>query len=81
MNVPATKDMIQEAEGNLEVPEIRVWCHPHWIDKSELDYFEEFNSFQVALNFIQEHTEAERMPLVAFRGYELNLWGIKEKKE
>lgn len=77
MNIAATKDIIQEVEGNLEKPEIRVWCHPHRIGKSGSDGYKVFPSFQEALVFIKCTKEAERRPLVAFRGYEINLWSIE----
>jgi len=76
MNVPATKDLIQECEGNLEIPEIRVWCHPHVIGEEGDDYFYKFDSFDDAMKYIKEHPEAERIPLIAFRGYELNLFDM-----
>ena len=74
--VAATLDIIQVCEGNLWVPELRVWCHPHYIDKAGDDYYEVFGTFQEALDFIAKHKEAEDSPLVAFRGYELNLFEI-----
>ena len=77
MNIPTLKDIIQETEGNLKVPEIRVWCHPHKIGKSGDDYWHMFDSFEKALDFIKKHKEAESNPLIAFRGYEINLWEIK----
>jgi len=82
MNVPVTIDMLQEMDGNLQVPEIRVWCHPHRIGKSGDDYYEVFDSFEKALNFISSRQEeAEDVPLIAFRGYEINLWEMAEKTE
>ena len=77
VNVPSTRDLIQEVGEKLEVPEIRVWCHPHVIGKSGDDYCHTFDSFKEALDFIKEHKEAESMPLVAFRGYELNLFALE----
>lgn len=80
VKVPATQDIIQETKGNLTVPQIRVWCHPHKVGKSGDDYYQVFDSFAEALNFIAKHKEAEDAPLVAFRGYELNLFEIDELK-
>ena len=77
MKVPALKDAIQEVGGNLEIPEIRVWCHPHYIDKDGDDYYYTFKSFKYALTFIAKHREAEDQPLIAFRGYELNIFGME----
>lgn len=77
VNVPATKDLIQESEGNLTIPEIRVWCHPHHIGESGGDYYNVFNSFMKALAFIKKHKEAERVPLIAVNGYELNIFEVK----
>jgi len=74
MEIPALKDLIQQCSGNLEVPEIRVWCHP---DEGD-DYYEIFSSFQQALTFIKNNSTAERVPLIAFRGYEINIFVIKE---
>lgn len=77
VKVPATKDLIQEVEGNREIlPEIRVWCHPHRINEAGDDYYYVFPTFLEALDYIQTHPEAENDPLVAFKGYELNLWAI-----
>ncbi len=80
MQVPSTNDMLQLEKKITDVPEIRVWCHPHKIGKSGSDYYHTFKSFSKALAFIKKHKEAESVPLVAFKGYELNLWGIDEKK-
>jgi hypothetical protein len=75
--VPVTIDMIQEVKGILtEVPEIRVWCHPHYVGKTGGSY-ETFNTFQEALAFIKAHPEAEKTPLLAFQGWELNLFAIE----
>lgn len=77
MIVPATTDVIQKVCGKLEMPEIRVWVHP----KLGSDDFVTFVSFGTALAFIKEHPEAERVPLLAFRGYELNLWEMHTEEE
>lgn len=81
MEIPVTIDMIQQTKGNFETPEIRVWCHPHKIGKSGDDYYYTFPSFEDALTFIDTHDEAENHPLIAFRGYEINLFAIEEKRE
>jgi hypothetical protein len=75
--VPACTDLIQKERGNLEVPEIRVWCHPHRIGKNGDDYYEVFKSFEEALKFIKLYRGAEEVPMLAFRGYELNIFGMK----
>lgn len=75
--VPATIDLIQEVEGNLEVPEIRVWCHPHKINKSGDDFYQKFYSFKEAIHFVEIRPEAERSILIAFRGYEFDLFQTK----
>jgi len=77
MKVPALKDAIQEVGVKLEVPEIRMWCHPHYIDKDGEDYYYTFGSFKKALDFIAKHKEAEDHPLIAFRGYELNIFRME----
>lgn len=76
MRVPAMRDIIQEVYGKLEVPEIRVWVHPHKIGREGADEYAVFLSFAEALAYIKAHPEAERGPLVAFGGYELDLWGM-----
>jgi hypothetical protein len=81
MNVPAAVDIIQEVNGSLEVPEIRVWIHPHRIGKDGDDYYFVFKSFEAALKFISSHPEAEETPLVAFRGYEMDLFAIKRREK
>ena len=78
MIVPATIDAIQEAVGKFEtIPEIRVWVHPHKIGSQGSDTYITFSTFLEALVFIEAHPEAEKVPLVAFRGYELNLWDMR----
>lgn len=78
-NVPATTDVTQEGYGDaLEVPEIRVWLHPHWVEKEGPDHYQVFDSFKDALAFIEERKpECEDTPLIAFRGYELNIWDME----
>lgn len=77
VNIPAAKDVIQQLDGNLQVPEIRVWCHPPSGD----DYFKTFDTFKEAMEFIKDNKEgAENVPLLAFKGYEFNLFGIEEVK-
>ena len=80
MEVPVTRDLVQEVEGNLEAPEIRVWCHPHKIGQSGDDYWQVCESFQEAVRFIGAHPEAEETPLIAFRGYEFNLFAVEPAK-
>jgi len=83
MRVPALTDIIQEANGNLTIPEIRVWCHPCQLNPLQDgdDYYHVFSSFEEALDYISRHPEAEQNPLVAFRGYELNLWEMQPEAE
>ena len=79
MNVPSTIDVMQELKGNLKEPEIRVWMHPK---KGGDDFYYSFKSFKDAQEFIkQSPEEAESEPLIAFKGYELNIYAIKERKE
>ena len=75
MDVPVCKDLIQ-GDKPLEVPEIRVWCHPHFVKKSGSDYYKVFDTFKEAMDFCSSHDEAEEVPLLAFRGYEINLFEI-----
>ena len=79
MQVPSTKDMTQLEKKITDVPEIRVWCCPQKINKDGSDYYHTFKTFKKALAFIKKHPEAEEVPLIAFKGYELNLWGIDAK--
>ena len=77
--VPLLVDLIQEGEPEYSVPEIRVWCHPHKIGKDGDDYYEIFDSFRDALVFINNNKEAESVPLIAFRGYEINIFEMKQR--
>lgn len=70
------KDIIQQVEGNLKIPEIRVWCHPAKGD----DYYYAFETFKEALKFIKENKIVEKVPLLAFRGYEINLFALENVK-
>lgn len=74
MEIPTMRDLIQKAKGELEVPEIRVWCHPHKIERSGDDYYRVFDSFKEALEFIRGNEEAEEVPLIAFGGFEINIF-------
>lgn len=74
LKITQLEDMIQEVEGNLDVPEIRVWCHPHKGGKSGDDNYEVFDSFKEAHEFIESNGEAEEAPLIAFLGHEINIY-------
>ena len=74
MIVPATTDVIQEEGGKLGIPEIRVWVHP---PEGGDDYYNVFDNFKDAIKFADEDDDAESNPLIAFKGYELNLWEMK----
>ena len=78
INLPVSKDLTQESAPILDIPQIRVWCHPHEVGKAGDDYYRVFNSFKQAMSFIKKHPEAETVPLVAFKGYEISLFAIKE---
>ena len=81
MEIPVMIDNIQEFGNSLEVPEIRVWCHPHYADAQGKDYYKVFTSFDLALDFIKDNSDvAEEVPLIAFRGYEINIFDIKPFK-
>jgi len=76
--VPALLDGVQEADGNLlQLPEIRVWCHPHRVGRDGPHYFRRFHSFAGAVRECALNPSAEETPLLAFRGFELNLFGIR----
>lgn len=72
--------MMQSERPIEDEPEIRVWCHPHYIDQKGDDYYCKFKSFTAALKFIKEHKEAEDQPLIAFKGYELNIFALENIK-
>ena len=76
MEIPTLNDLTQEGKDRLETPEIRVWCHPHKVGRRGDDYYYQFDTFKQALNFIEEHKEAEDAPLIAFRGKEINIFAI-----
>lgn len=80
MEIPTMRDLIQKAKGNLEVPEIRVWCHPPKIGRSGDDYYRVFASFKEALEFIRGNEEAEEVPLIAFGGFEINIFEMGRNK-
>lgn len=66
-----TIDLLQ-SKKKLKHPEIRVWCHPHYIGKSGDDYCYVFKGLKLARQFIKKHKEAEKEPLIAYKGEELS---------
>ena len=54
MEIPACKDMTQGTKQIRDVPEIRVWCHPHKIGMKGEDYFQVFTTFKEAFRYINE---------------------------
>ena len=80
--IPMTNDLIQGEKDKAinDIPEIRVWCHPHFIGKSGDDYYNIFDNFLDALTFITENEEAEKQPLIAFRGKEINIFELEKTK-
>jgi hypothetical protein len=79
MEIPTLKDLTQDKP--ITTPEIRVWCHPHNINLMGDDYYEIFNSFKDAEDFIRTHKEAEPMPLIAFAGYEINIYELLDNQD
>ena len=63
-------DLIQ-SKKKLKHPQVRVWCHPHYVKKSGDDYFYVFKDLKLAKKFIKKHKEAEEAPLIAYNGEEL----------
>jgi len=61
-------DIIQETEGKLKKPEIRVWVHP---PKGGDDYYYVFHSLEAAKGFARRTKGAEKIPLIAFAGFEM----------
>jgi len=78
INIVSLNDLIQSEEGKAinDVPEIRVWCHPHFIKETGDDYFEVFPNFKEALAFIDGNPVCEKQPLIAFRGREINIFEL-----
>jgi len=74
LKIPALKDITQETGGKLVKPEIRVWCHPHFNNEKGEDYYIVFDTFDEALRFCEESKVAESVPLIAYGGYEINLF-------
>ena len=65
-------DMMQIKKKVL-VPGIRVWCHNH----NGSDWFKVFKTFKQAVSFCnKEHKKfvPEDYPLIAFNGYEINIF-------
>lgn len=75
MQIPACIDITQHRK-KLKVPEIRVWVHP----KNGDDYYHVFDTFKDALGFIKTTAGAEDVPLLAYKGYEINIFEIKKVK-
>jgi hypothetical protein len=75
--IPMLVDVLQEFGETLEMPEIRVWCHGPGDDG-----FRTFDTFKAAWKFIQsaagKKAHCESAPLLAFRGFELNLWDMPQ---
>lgn len=76
MEIPAMIDMIQSSGEVLTVPEIRVWCHPHKTGKDGEDDYRVFDTFTEALDFIKATPEAESTPLIAYNGYEIDIFQL-----
>lgn len=76
MEIPVAIDMIQSFGEVCTVPEIRVWCHPHKTGKYGADDYRVFDSFAEALKFIGSTPEAESAPLIAYNGYEINIFEL-----
>jgi len=76
-----TKDVVQEAEGNKEIPEIRVWVHPHKVGQAGSDTYLAFQTIQEAEEYIRTNEAAERYPLLAVNGKEFDLYHDDKPKE
>lgn len=77
--IPMFADLTQVFDDKiLDTPEIRVWCHPHYVKKKGDDWYETFDSFKEAFEFIKTHKEAEGQPLIAYGGYEINIFDIEK---
>ncbi len=77
VRVPACLDETQ-SETKLQMPQIRVWCHPHKLRKTGDDFYFSFKTFEAAFKFIAKHKEADKTPVLAFRGLELNIFEMAE---
>jgi hypothetical protein len=79
MKVPALKDVLQEKK-KLTIPEIRVWVHPERRGQTGSDWYQTFDSFKDALEFIRNTKGAETFPLIAYGGYELNIFQMQPEE-
>ena len=64
-------DVIQETNGVLKVPEIRVWVHPF---EGGDDFYYVFETFVAAQEFCDSEPGAESCPLIAYGGFEYNIY-------
>jgi len=78
-NIYILNDLIQSNNPINDIPEIRVWCHPHFIKETGDDYFEVFDTFKEAVAFIKDNPITEKNPVIAFRGKEINIFKMKKK--
>ena len=80
IDILVLNDLIQKEPGKVinNIPEIRVWCHPHFVKEDGEDYYEVFSSFEEALSFIKNNPKAEKAPSIAFRGKEINIFELPE---
>jgi len=82
INIPVLIDVIQKYGTLCKIPEIRVWCHPHHLKKQGDDYYYVFESFKDAFEFIKDNKPlADAIPMIAYNGYEINIFDIKEIKQ
>jgi hypothetical protein len=70
-----TIDVIQKYGKVLKEPEIRVWCHPHYIGRRGSDYYRVFENITKAFNYARNTKSAEKNIFLAVNGYEYSLIG------
>lgn len=71
--IPHVEDTIQIARGIKRTPEIRVWVHTN---ESDSDYYTTFRTFHEAEDYCKKQPNAERYPVIAFCGLEVNLYAL-----
>jgi len=76
VEVSAMKDAIQESNGLKMIPEIRVWHHPLKAGRKGQDCYVVCESFKEAIKHIGSSDDAEEHPLIAFKGWELDIFTI-----
>jgi len=75
IHIEAKNDSAQSMMGNLSVPEIRAYIN----DGKEHKHYT-FSNFGDAMTFIKSSPLAEPHPLIAFRGFLLDIFDVRPAK-